>query len=188
MQAVSDRLERPTVHDEAQPRKGLKAQMEAFLTWFELSHNDTCLAPLLCAGIAHLWFGTLHAFGDRHDRLTQSRIDLAATQRKQQAVRFYALSASIVDNRASQSTLWASAPKCRTVHRTGQGIKLPSRWPQKGFRSRHYRCPISGHSPSLQDHCNPSIEGPTKKSGLVCLPGGQRTRYQFHQPAAHFPP
>ncbi|MCJ1886727.1 Fic family protein [Pseudomonas sp. LA21] len=100
MQVVSGRLERPTVHFEAPPRSGLEAQLDDFLAWFENSRNDASLDPFLRAGMAHFWFVTLHPFDDGNGRLTRAITDLALAQGEQQAIRFYAMSASILDDRA----------------------------------------------------------------------------------------
>lgn len=99
MQVVSGRIDRPTVHFEAPPRSGLEQQLGAFLAWFEASRSDTDLDPLLRAGIAHFWFVTLHPFDDGNGRLTRAITDLALAQAEQQALRFYAMSASILDDR-----------------------------------------------------------------------------------------
>ena len=100
MQVVSGRLDRPTVHFEAPPRAGLEAQLDDFLAWFESSRSDASLDPFLRAGIAHFWFVTLHPFDDGNGRLTRAITDLALAQGEQQAIRFYAMSASILDDRA----------------------------------------------------------------------------------------
>ena len=99
MQVVSGRLDRPTVHFEAPPRAGLEEQLADFLSWFESSHSDAGLDPLLRAGIAHFWFVTLHPFDDGNGRLTRAITDMALAQGEQQAIRFYAMSASILDDR-----------------------------------------------------------------------------------------
>lgn len=98
MQVVSGRLDRPTVHFEAPPREGLDQQLMEFLAWFESSRNDAALDPLLRAGIAHFWFVTLHPFDDGNGRLTRAITDMALAQSEQQAIRFYAMSASILDD------------------------------------------------------------------------------------------
>lgn len=99
MQVVSGRLDRPTVHFEAPPRDGLEQQLVAFLDWFEASRSDAGLDPLLRAGIAHFWFVTLHPFDDGNGRLTRTITDLALAQAERQSLRFYAMSASILDDR-----------------------------------------------------------------------------------------
>lgn len=100
MQVVSGRIDRPTVHFEAPPRVGLEHQLDTFLTWFTDSHSREGLDPLLRAGIAHFWFVTLHPFDDGNGRLTRTITDLALAQGEAQAIRFYAMSASILEDRA----------------------------------------------------------------------------------------
>jgi len=99
MQVVSGRIDRPTVHFEAPPRTGLEAQLAGFLEWFNTSQHQVGLDPLLRAGIAHFWFVTLHPFDDGNGRLTRAITDLALAQVANQAIRFYAMSASILADR-----------------------------------------------------------------------------------------
>lgn len=100
MQVVSGRIDRPTVHFEAPPRIGLEQHLQTFLAWFEASRTQKNLDPLLRAGIAHFWFVTLHPFDDGNGRLTRTITDLALAQGEAQAIRFYAMSASILDDRS----------------------------------------------------------------------------------------
>lgn len=97
MQVVSGRLDRPTVHFEAPPRVGLEQQLEQFIDWF--NQEAVTGDPLLRAGVAHLWFVTLHPFDDGNGRLTRALTDLALAQAEHQAIRFYAMSANILENR-----------------------------------------------------------------------------------------
>ena len=100
MQVISGRLDKPTVHFQAPPRDGLEAQLAEFLDWFANSLDTASLDPLLRAGIAHFWFVTLHPFDDGNGRLTRAITDLALAQAERQAIRFYAMSASILEDRA----------------------------------------------------------------------------------------
>lgn len=100
MQVVSGRLDRPTVYFEAPPRPGLEQALDEFLEWFEASRTHAALDPLLRAGLAHFWFVTLHPFDDGNGRLTRAITDLALAQAEHQAIRFYAMSASILEDRA----------------------------------------------------------------------------------------
>ncbi|MEE9677737.1 Fic family protein [Pseudomonas moraviensis] len=111
MQVVSGRLDRPTVHFEAPPRQGLEQQIERFLSWFEASRDQVSLDPLLRAGIAHFWFVTLHPFDDGNGRLTRIITDLALAQGEAQAIRFYAMSASILEDRAGYYRILESSQK-----------------------------------------------------------------------------
>lgn len=99
MQVISGRIDKPTVHFEAPPRAGLELQLEQFLDWFQASRSDDQLDPLLRAGVAHFWFVTLHPFADGNGRLTRALTDLALAQGERQAIRFYAMSASILEDR-----------------------------------------------------------------------------------------
>ncbi|WP_460154382.1 Fic family protein [Pseudomonas sp. S3_G06] len=111
MQVVSGRLDRQTVHFEAPPRPGLEQQIERFLSWFEASRDQVSLDPLLRAGIAHFWFVTLHPFDDGNGRLTRTITDLALAQGEAQAIRFYAMSASILEDRAGYYRILESSQK-----------------------------------------------------------------------------
>ena len=111
MQVVSGRLDRPTVHFEAPPRKGLEQALNDFLEWFETSRNQPELDPLVRAGVAHFWFVTLHPFDDGNGRLTRAITDLALAQGEHQSIRFYAMSASILEDRAGYYSALESSQK-----------------------------------------------------------------------------
>ena len=111
MQVVSGRLDRPTVHFEAPARAGLEAQLAEFLAWFESSRNEPSLDPFLRAGIAHFWFVTLHPFDDGNGRLTRAITDLALAQGEPQAIRFYAMSANILNDRAGYYRILEASQK-----------------------------------------------------------------------------
>lgn len=100
MQVVSGRVDRPTVHFEAPPRNGLEAQLDAFFDWFSATRHDPQLDPLLRAGVAHFWLITLHPFDDGNGRLTRAVTDLALAQEQPHVIRFHAMSASILHDRA----------------------------------------------------------------------------------------
>ncbi len=111
MQVVSGRLDRPTVHFEAPARAGLEAQLAEFLVWFERSRNEASLDPFLRAGIAHFWFVTLHPFDDGNGRLTRAITDLALAQGEPQTIRFYAMSANILNDRAGYYRILEASQK-----------------------------------------------------------------------------
>ncbi|KPA87451.1 hypothetical protein PF66_06082 [Pseudomonas asplenii] len=111
MQVVSGRLDRPVVHFEVPPRSGLDQELATFIHWFNTSQTDNTLHPLLRAAIAHFWFVTLHPFDDGNGRLTRSLTDLALAQAEQQAIRFYAMSASILEDRKGYYQILESSQK-----------------------------------------------------------------------------
>lgn len=100
MQVVSGRIDRPTVHFEAPPRAGLERELAAFVDWFNTSRSDATLDPLLRAGIAHLWFVTLHPFEDGNGRIARALTDLALAQADGQSIRLYAMAAAILKRRS----------------------------------------------------------------------------------------
>ena len=99
MQVVSGPVGRQTVHFEAPPRKVLDAELVFFFDWFNQTQNDAGVDPVLRAGIAHLWFVTLHPFDDDNGRLARAITDLALAQAEHHSVRFYAMAATIMENR-----------------------------------------------------------------------------------------
>jgi len=68
MQVVSGPLQKPIVHFEAPPSNQMNAEMARFLTWF-----DNCDLPALTkAGLAHLYFVTVHPFEDGNGRIARA--------------------------------------------------------------------------------------------------------------------
>ena len=99
MQVVSGPVGKQTVHFQAPPRQGLEGELDTFVDWFNKSRADAGLDPLLRAGLAHLWFVTLHPFADGNGRLARAITDLALAQAEHHSVRFYAMAAAILANR-----------------------------------------------------------------------------------------
>lgn len=97
MQVVSGRMGREHVHFEAPPRDGLPRELTAFLRWFAGPPPD--LDGLLRAGVAHLWFLTLHPFEDGNGRLARALTDMAFAQDEQAELRTWSLSARILAER-----------------------------------------------------------------------------------------
>ena len=68
MQVVSGRIDRPKVHFEAPPSKDVPAHMQAFFGWMQKSQ----LGALAKAGLAHLYFVSIHPFEDGNGRLARA--------------------------------------------------------------------------------------------------------------------
>ncbi len=92
MQVVSGALGRERVHFEAPTAKRLKKEMTLFLKWFN-GTDDT--DPVLRAGLAHLWFVTIHPFEDGNGRIARAIADMALARSEQSPQRFYSMSAQI---------------------------------------------------------------------------------------------
>ncbi len=101
MRVVSGPIGRQTVHFEAPPRGILERELAAFLDWFNRTRHEADIDPLLRAGIAHLWFVTLHPFDDGNGRLARAITDLALAQAEHHSVRFSAMAATIMENRGA---------------------------------------------------------------------------------------
>lgn len=89
MQVISGPIGREKVHFEAPNAKALKKEMNTFFSWFE---NKDDLDPVLKAGIAHLWFVTLHPFEDGNGRIGRAIADMALARAEGVSERFYSLS------------------------------------------------------------------------------------------------
>jgi Fic family protein len=92
MQVVSGPMGRETAHFEAPEAARLEAEMAGFLGWFESSSD---MDRVLKAGIAHLWFVTIHPFDDGNGRIARAIADLMLARSEGSAQRFYSMSAQI---------------------------------------------------------------------------------------------
>lgn len=92
MQVVSGAMHRQKIHYEAPPAHQLEAEMLDFLNWFNLDQRDD---PVIKAGLAHVWFVTIHPFEDGNGRIARAIGDMALARAEQSAQRFYSLSAQI---------------------------------------------------------------------------------------------
>jgi Fic family protein len=71
MQIVSGPVHRPKVHFEAPPAAQVDQEMARFLAWIEQSGPDSPspLPPLTRAGLAHIWFESIHPYEDGNGRI-----------------------------------------------------------------------------------------------------------------------
>jgi Fic family protein len=92
MQVVSGPVGREKVHYEAPPAERLPEEMARFLNWFE---NPAKIDPLLTAGLAHLWFVTIHPFDDGNGRIARAIADMVLARSESSRRRFYSMSAQI---------------------------------------------------------------------------------------------
>src|SRR5947199_7996566 len=71
MQVVSGRIGEPRVHFEAPPSARVPSEMERFIAWSNRTApgRDEPLPALTRAGIAHLYFETIHPFEDGNGRI-----------------------------------------------------------------------------------------------------------------------
>ena len=108
MQVVSGPYGRQKIHFEAPPANRLDAETDRFLTWI---NNDLSQPPLIKAGLAHLWFVTLHPFDDGNGRIARAIGDLLLAKADGSPQRFYSLSSQIQRDRKAYYDILERAQK-----------------------------------------------------------------------------
>jgi Fic family protein len=96
MQVISGPIGKEKVYFQAPPASQLEAEMAKFCQWFNEDQTDD---PVIKAGLAHLWFITLHPFDDGNGRIARAIGDMALARGEQSRQRFYSLSAQIQHER-----------------------------------------------------------------------------------------
>ena len=108
MQVVSGRYGRERVHYEAPPAERMASEMETFLRWFEAESTDD---PVIRAGLAHLWFVSIHPFDDGNGRIARAVGDMALARAERSSNRYYSLSTQIQRDRNSYYQLLETTQK-----------------------------------------------------------------------------
>jgi Fic family protein len=96
MQVVSGAMGKERVHFEAPRADRLDGEMKAFLDWFETGDGTDLV---LRAGVAHLWFVTIHPFDDGNGRMARAVADMTLARSEKSPQRFYSMSAQIRQER-----------------------------------------------------------------------------------------
>ncbi|MGH9347180.1 MAG: Fic family protein [Vicinamibacterales bacterium] len=97
MQVVSGPVGRERVHFEAPAAERLDEEMRRFLEWF---NADVTTEPVLKAALAHLWFVTIHPFGDGNGRIARAIADMGLARSEGSSQRFYSMSAQVREERS----------------------------------------------------------------------------------------
>jgi Fic family protein len=121
MEVVSGPLHAPTVHFEAPPSSRVPREMARFVAWFNRTApaGDSPTPALTRAGIAHLYFESIHPFEDGNGRIGRAiaekalaqcfghptLIALAATILSRRKTYYAALEAA---NKGNEATVWLS--------------------------------------------------------------------------------
>ncbi|MEQ9145518.1 MAG: Fic family protein [Parvibaculaceae bacterium] len=92
MQVVSGPIGREKVHYQAPPADRVPKEIDTFLSWLNNHEEED---PILRAGIAHLWFVTIHPFDDGNGRIGRAIADYCLSYADQSAQRFYSMSKQI---------------------------------------------------------------------------------------------
>jgi Fic family protein len=96
MQVVSGPIGKERIHFEAPAAPRVEKEMGAFLDWF---NGKTDIDPVMKAGLAHLWFVSIHPFDDGNGRIARAIADMALARSENSPQRFYSMSAQIRQER-----------------------------------------------------------------------------------------
>ncbi len=82
MRVVSGRIDKPKIHFIAPPAFKIQKEMDQFISWFNRTApgGKEQLPPLIRAGIAHLYFVTIHPFEDGNGRISRALTEKALSQ------------------------------------------------------------------------------------------------------------
>ncbi len=116
MQVVSGPIGRERVHFEAPAAARLDRETRAFLGWFNAPADTD---EVLKAGLAHLWFVTVHPFDDGNGRIARAIADMALARSEGSPQRFYSMSSQIRRERAAYYSI---------LERTQRGTTDVSEW------------------------------------------------------------
>lgn len=108
MQVVSGPIGKERVHYEAPVADRVRHEMKEFLEWFE---KDRSTDLVLKAGVAHLWFVTIHPFDDGNGRIARAIADMVLARSERSPQRFYSMSAQIHQERKAYYEILESTQK-----------------------------------------------------------------------------
>lgn len=92
MQVVSGPIGKEKVHYQAPDASVLDIEVSRFLNWI---NNPKEINDVLAAGIAHLWFVTIHPFDDGNGRIARAITDMFLAKAERTNQRFYSMSAQV---------------------------------------------------------------------------------------------
>ncbi len=116
MQVVSGNIGRSKVHFEAPPAVQLSSEMKRFIIWFNQTRSGgkKSLSALTRAGIAHLYFESIHPFEDGNGRIGRAIAEKSLAQSLGQPT-LIALATTILANRKSYYKALEAASKSNEI-------------------------------------------------------------------------
>jgi Fic family protein len=112
MQVVSGRIGKERVHYQAPDAKRLNMEMKRFLEWYNANSTSD---PVLKAGLAHLWFVTIHPFDDGNGRIARAIADMSLARAEHSSQRFYSMSSQIRKERETYYEMLEATQKQDSV-------------------------------------------------------------------------
>ena len=92
MRVISGPIGKESIHYEAPGAGFINKEIDVFLRWF---NTEKKINGILKAGIAHLWFLSIHPFEDGNGRIARTITDMLLAKHEQSKYRFYSLSSQI---------------------------------------------------------------------------------------------
>jgi len=109
MEVVSGPEGKQKIHFEAPAAERVGSEMKKFLAWYE--DSGTLVEPLIKAGLAHLYFVTIHPLEDGNGRITRAITEMSLARLENSAQRFYSMSSQIREERKSYYEILESTQK-----------------------------------------------------------------------------
>ena len=109
IEVVSGPEGKQKLHFEAPAAERVGPEMKKFLSWYEDSATETEL--LIKAGLAHLYFVTIHPLEDGNGRITRAITEMSLARLENSAQRFYSMSSQIREERKSYYEILESTQK-----------------------------------------------------------------------------
>lgn len=109
MQVVSCPIGKEKIHFEAPSHDQIDIEIKRFLHWWEKDSKQ--YDGLLKAGMAHLYFVTIHPFEDGNGRIARAITDMALAQDEKMSNRFYSLSSRILKDKREYYNILESTQK-----------------------------------------------------------------------------
>ena len=94
MQIVSGPIGREVVHYLAPPSAAVRAEMHIYLEWFNRTRGSS-LDGILRAGLAHVWFESIHPFEDGNGRVGRAIVDMALAHDARMPMRLHGVSSEL---------------------------------------------------------------------------------------------
>ena len=109
MEVVSGPEGKEKIHFEGPGPEAVEPDMRAFVAWYE--DNATSTEPLIKAGLAHLYFVTIHPFEDGNGRIARAITEMSLARLENSAQRFYSMSSQIREDRKGYYEILESTQK-----------------------------------------------------------------------------
>lgn len=116
MQVVSGSFHKPKIHFEAPPSNDVPNEMDKFIQWFNdtAPNGESPLPALIRAGIAHLYFVSIHPFEDGNGRIARALSEKVLSQSLNRPI-MIALSHTIQNNRKAYYSELENANKSNNI-------------------------------------------------------------------------